>query len=53
MSKVFGCVTKANLKLVDILKMSERFRAKLYCKMSELFRSLLLAFRLSARKLKK
>ena len=42
-----------NVKLVDILKMRGGFRANLYCKMSELCRSFLLALRHSARKLKK
>ena len=43
---------KFNVKLVDVHKISDVFWAKLYCKMSELFRWFLLALRLSARKLK-
>ena len=41
-SKTFGCVTGYifyNVKLVEVCKMSEVFRAKLYCKMSYLFAS--------------
>ena len=35
-------------KLVEVHKMSEAFWAKLYCKMSKLFRKFLLSLRLSA-----
>ena len=41
-SKNFGCVTEYifyNVKLVEVCKMSEVFRAKLYCNMSDLFAS--------------
>ena len=41
-----------NVEWVEVHKMSEVFWAKLYCKMSKIFRKFLLALRISARKSK-